>query len=134
MKLTFWILLLVAALAVSPVSAAPVSDSETPAAHPDVIQPESVQANAVRISQVYGGGGGSGFYKNDYVELFNAGTTSALLTGWSLQYGSATGNYASSATNLSRCPQARPSHRASTCWSSSVAQAAAAARCRSRPT
>ncbi|MGI5865348.1 MAG: lamin tail domain-containing protein, partial [Myxococcales bacterium] len=47
----------------------------------------------VVISQVYGGGGNSGApYKNDFVELFNAGTARAELTGWSIQYASATGS------------------------------------------
>ncbi len=56
--------------------------------------------NTVRISQVYGGGGGStGYYINDYAELFNSGTTDSDLTGWSLQYGSSTGNFGSSAAN-----------------------------------
>ncbi len=63
------------------------------------------QANAVRISQVYGGGGSStGYYKYDYVELFNAGSTAANLTGWSLQYGSATGNFANTTSNLYAFP------------------------------
>src|SRR5512143_3129003 len=44
------------------------------------------------ISQVYGGGGNSGgIYTNDFVELFNRGTTTVSLTGWSIQYTSATG-------------------------------------------
>ncbi len=44
------------------------------------------------ISQVYGGGGNSGApFANDYIELFNRGTTTASLAGWSLQYASATG-------------------------------------------
>jgi endonuclease G len=44
------------------------------------------------ISQVYGGGGNSGAtYQNDYVELFNAGTTPFDLGGWTVQYASATG-------------------------------------------
>ncbi len=51
-------------------------------------------ANAqVVISQVYGGGGNSGStYKNDFIELFNAGSAAQDLTGWSVQYASATGN------------------------------------------
>jgi predicted extracellular nuclease len=46
----------------------------------------------VLISQVYGGGGNSGApYKNDFVELFNRGTTPVSLSGLSVQYASATG-------------------------------------------
>ena len=46
----------------------------------------------IRISQVYGGGGNSGAtYTNDFVELFNAGTTTVQISGWSVQYASATG-------------------------------------------
>ena len=50
----------------------------------------------VVISQVYGGGGNSGGdYTNDYVELFNRGTATVSLDGWSVQYASAagTGNF-----------------------------------------
>jgi hypothetical protein len=57
------------------------------------------------ISQAYGGGGGTtGTYKNDYVELHNNGTTTQSLTGLSIQYGSATGNFGSSATNIYAFP------------------------------
>jgi len=46
----------------------------------------------VVISQVYGGGGNSGAtYKNDFIELFNRGTETVNLTGWSVQYGSSGG-------------------------------------------
>lgn len=49
-------------------------------------------AQGVRISQVYGGGGNSGAtFKNDFVELFNAGSTTVNLTGFSVQYSSAAG-------------------------------------------
>ena len=45
------------------------------------------------ISQVYGGGGNSGAtWKNDYVELFNRGSVSVTLNGWSVQYASSTGS------------------------------------------
>ena len=51
----------------------------------------------VVISQVYGGGGassGTPAYANDYVELFNSGPTAdADISGYSLQYGSSTGNF-----------------------------------------
>jgi predicted extracellular nuclease len=44
------------------------------------------------ISQVYGGGGNSGAtLTNDFIELFNRGATSVDITGWSVQYASASG-------------------------------------------
>lgn len=49
-------------------------------------------AAQVVVSQVYGGGGNSGApLKNDFVELFNAGSSAVDLTGWSVQYASASG-------------------------------------------
>jgi uncharacterized protein len=43
------------------------------------------------ISQVYGGGGNSGAVsRSDFIELFNAGTASVSLSGWSLQYAGGT--------------------------------------------
>jgi uncharacterized protein len=55
--------------------------------------PETSSAGAaVVISQVYGGGGNSGAtYTHDFIELFNRGTAAVNLTGWSVQYASATG-------------------------------------------
>lgn len=54
----------------------------------------SLYAQGVVISQVYGGGGNSGTtFKNDFVELFNAGKTAQNLSTWSVQYASATGNF-----------------------------------------
>src|SRR5947209_4024012 len=45
----------------------------------------------VKISQVYGGGGNSGStYTNDFIEIYNQATTPVNLTGWSVQYSSAT--------------------------------------------
>ncbi|MCE9627190.1 MAG: lamin tail domain-containing protein [Candidatus Eisenbacteria bacterium] len=62
-------------------------------------------ANAVRISQVYGGGGGStGTYLRDYVEIYNNGNTPVNIGGWTLQYGSAAGNWGSSAGNIFTFP------------------------------
>ena len=47
---------------------------------------------AVVISQVYGGGGNSGAtFKHDFIEIFNAGSTTESIGGWSVQYASATG-------------------------------------------
>ena len=52
------------------------------------------QPPAVRISQIYTGGGESGgVFDRDFVELFNAGTTAVDLTDWSLQYASAGGQF-----------------------------------------
>ena len=43
--------------------------------------------NDLRISQVYGGGGNTGAtYTHDFIELFNAGTGTISLTGYSVQY------------------------------------------------
>ncbi|MFG3052427.1 lamin tail domain-containing protein [Kitasatospora sp. NPDC048239] len=45
------------------------------------------------ISQVYGGGGNSGApYTNDFIELYNRGTTAVSVTGWTVQYASAAGS------------------------------------------
>lgn len=63
---------------------------------------EPVGANHVVISEVYGGGGNSGAtYKNDFIELYNPTLTAVDLTGWSVQYASATGTGSWAATNLS---------------------------------
>lgn len=53
---------------------------------------EALSADIV-ISQVYGGGGNTGApYTNDFIELYNRGTTSISVTGWTVQYASATGS------------------------------------------
>ena len=67
---------------------------------------QAVSGNIV-ISQVYGGGGNSGaVYTNDFIELFNRGTSAVSLAGWSLQYASATGTgaFGSSSTQLTELP------------------------------
>ncbi len=44
------------------------------------------------VSQVFAGGGNSGApYANDFVELFNRGSTAVDVSGWTVQYASATG-------------------------------------------
>lgn len=51
---------------------------------------QAVSPNLV-ISQVYGGGGNSGApYLNDFIEIFNRGSMSINVNGWSVQYASAT--------------------------------------------
>lgn len=57
----------------------------------------------VVISQIYGGGGNSGAtYTHDFIELFNRGTATVSLAGWSVQYASATGtgNFGSATTAI----------------------------------
>ena len=57
------------------------------------------------ISQVYGGSSNSGaVYRNDFVELFNGGSSAISLSGMSLQYGSATGNYGNTAGQIVALP------------------------------
>jgi uncharacterized protein len=44
------------------------------------------------VSQIYAGGGNSGApYANDFVELFNRGSSTIDVSGWSVQYASASG-------------------------------------------
>ena len=55
-------------------------------------QPAAAVSGDVVISQVYGGGGNSGApYQNDFIELFNRGAATVSVSGWSVQYASATG-------------------------------------------
>jgi hypothetical protein len=66
-----------------------------------VIPGTSTQANSlgpnlpstsIVISQIYGGGGNSGApWHNDFIELFNRSSAPVDITGWSVQYASATG-------------------------------------------
>lgn len=64
-----------------------------------------VQSTTLVISQAYGGGGGTtGTYMHDYVEIKNISATPQSLNGLSLYYGSATGQFASSGTNAIALP------------------------------
>jgi predicted extracellular nuclease len=66
----------------------------------DAVSPPPV--TGVVISQVYGGGGNSGAtFKNDFVELYNTSATAVDLTGWTVQYTSATGTSWTNKTALS---------------------------------
>ena len=57
-----------------------ISGSPTPTPSPNIV-----------ISQVFGGGGNSGApFRNDFIEIFNRGNASVSLSGWSVQYASAT--------------------------------------------
>ena len=65
-------------------------------------KPLAVSPDVV-VSQVYGGGGNSGAtFTHDFIELFNRGSTSVSLSGWSVQYTSATGtgNFGATTTQI----------------------------------
>lgn len=62
-------------------------------------------STTIVISQANGGGGGStGTYLHDYIELKNISTTAQSLNGLRLMYGSATGQFGSSAGNIFALP------------------------------
>jgi uncharacterized protein (TIGR03437 family) len=53
--------------------------------------PSPSSSPGIVISQVFGGGGNAGAaLRNDFIEIFNAGSTAVNLSGWSVQYASAT--------------------------------------------
>jgi predicted extracellular nuclease len=71
------------------------------------IQSAGAVSPDIVISQVYGGGGNSGaIYTHDFIELFNRGTSAVDLTGWSVQYASATGtgNFGANSAQLTELP------------------------------
>jgi hypothetical protein len=52
-------------------------------------------SSAIKISQVYGGGGNSGStYTNDFIELYNTSSGPVDISGWSVQYTGATTAFA----------------------------------------
>ncbi|HZI17144.1 MAG TPA: lamin tail domain-containing protein [Pyrinomonadaceae bacterium] len=81
----------------SPTPAPPPTPSPSPSPVPTPTPtpsptPAPAPKPAVVISQVYGGGGNSGAaFRNDFVELFNRGEQPVSLSGWTIQYASATG-------------------------------------------
>jgi hypothetical protein len=67
----------------------------------------TVGGPGIVIAQVYGGGGatsGTPTYTKDYVELKNTSSSPKSLNGYSIYYGSATGQFASSAGNAFALP------------------------------
>ena len=59
-----------------------------------VVSPPPAQgvSSTIVISQIYGGGGNTGAtFKNDFIEVFNRGSSTVSVTGWSVQYTSAAG-------------------------------------------
>lgn len=70
---------LIAALAISILPGSPIQSAR--AISPNIV-----------ISEVYGGGGNAGAtYTNDFIQLFNRGTTAIVVDGWSVQYASSAG-------------------------------------------
>src|ERR1051325_10712747 len=64
------------------------SPTATPTPAPS---PSPASSPLVVISQIFGGGGNAGApLRNDFIEIFNAGNVSVNLSGWSVQYASAT--------------------------------------------
>jgi predicted extracellular nuclease len=66
-----------------------------------IAAPSFASTQGVVISQVYGGNGNT--YASDYVELFNASASAVTVSGWSIQYASAsgTGNFVNGSTAIS---------------------------------
>jgi hypothetical protein len=49
-------------------------------------------SGSIVVGEIFAAGGNSGApYTNDYIELFNRGASAVSITGWTLQYASATG-------------------------------------------
>ena len=64
-----------------------------PAGWLSVVRPAEAASTDLVISQVYGGGGNTGAtFKNDFIEIFNRGSSAVDVTGWSVQYASSGGN------------------------------------------
>ena len=64
------------------------SPTQTPTPSPS---PTPAPASALVISQIFGGGGNAAApFRNDFIEIFNASNASINLSGWSVQYASAT--------------------------------------------
>jgi len=61
----------------------------------------SAASENVVIAEAYGGGGNSGApYRSDFVELFNRSTAAVGISGWKIQYWSATGTSVASTATL----------------------------------
>ena len=64
---------------------------------------------------MYGGGGNTGAtYKNDFIELFNRGGSVVSVAGWSVQYASTAGTFASGTLAASATDRAGNTATAST--------------------
>lgn len=71
-----------------PTPTATPNPNPTPTPSPS---PSPVASSAIVISQIFGGGGNAGApFRNDFIEIFNGTNSSVNLSGWSVQYASAT--------------------------------------------
>lgn len=71
--------------------------------------PASAATTDLALSRVYGGGGNAGApFTNDYIEIFNRGSSAQALDGLSLQYTSSTGtgNFGATMTTRTELPSA----------------------------
>ena len=82
------------------VGASILSCKDSPTSVRSALTPQGFNADVtvttptIVISQIYGGGGNSGAtFKNDFVELFNPGSQTVSVDGWSVQYASAAGSF-----------------------------------------
>jgi uncharacterized protein YjdB len=83
---------LLSALAVLSCGEAPTAPQKVELAVTSSAATANATASSLVISQIYGGGGNSGAtYKNDFIEIFNPTASAISVTGWSVQYASATG-------------------------------------------
>jgi uncharacterized protein (TIGR03437 family) len=72
----------------TPTPAATPTPTPNPSPTPS---PSPGSSPRIVISQIFGGGGNSGApFRNDFIEIFNAGGSPVNLSGWSVQYASAT--------------------------------------------
>ena len=72
-------------------SATLVVDADGVRSNPASVAIAGLRVDKIVISQIFGGGGNSGSpFRNDFIEIFNAGDTPVNLAGWSVQYASAT--------------------------------------------
>ncbi len=86
---------------VTGVSGATLSDGQGVGTIDNDDVPPPVVSDVV-ISQVYGGGGNAGAtLRNDFIELFNAGSSAVSLSNWSVQYNGATATGSWAVTPLS---------------------------------
>jgi endonuclease G, mitochondrial len=61
-------------------------------AQQEQLEQQEFVSTSIVISQLYGGGGNTGaVFQNDFVELFNRGSSPVNLNGWSTQYASSGG-------------------------------------------